>query len=199
MKQAMKTTIHAGVAAALGLLAAGAQAVIMPATTTICSAADFGKVTGAAACQVSVNSDQDKLNTTPTTVNADKFFGFNDWNFLAKNEGRGTSLGDGKLQSGDYKLGGITGIAGYGDLMLIFKSGQELLTGYLLADGVFSGTWNSMFEGNNGNFKDVSHISVYGRGTATPPGGGGQVPLPGTLALLAAAGVGLMAFRRKAR
>jgi hypothetical protein len=181
------------------------------AAIVACSSSVAGRVTSGGAalpCQVSTSFDQDFLNSDPITVNQQGgFFGFTDWDFIGK-------AGNG--QSGSYNVTGFTGFDAFGDWMLIFKSGNDtFLTGYLLDATQLTGSWSSPFGQVNRNgqfsYKDVSHISFYGRGEPSviepppppppPPGPDPitEVPAPASLGLFAAGLLGLgLARRRKA-
>lgn len=160
------------------------------AFTVACPDNIVGNVTGTGACEYSSSATQDFQNVDPLTVNAEAFFTFTDWSFLAKDEADG-GLG----QSGSWALDSSYWSL-YSDIMLVFKSGSDTtLVGYEVLDGTISGTWTSPFENppfDVKNTKDVSHISYYGRG-------GASVPEPSSLGLLAAGFLGLAATRRLTR
>ncbi|HSN71239.1 MAG TPA: PEP-CTERM sorting domain-containing protein, partial [Steroidobacteraceae bacterium] len=156
-------------------------------------------VTGTTSCERSTTENQDFLNNDPITVNAEMFFGFDDWTFADRDELEGPAL------SGTWDLTGID-LTDVTDVMLIFKSGQgTFLVGYLVADGVTSGDWTTPFTDPPFDFpgaadaRDVSHISYYVRTGDMPPPPG-DVPEPGPLALLGPGLLGLgLASRRKRR
>ena len=193
-----------GVVALAATLSAGlgdrAEAAIVA-----CSSNVAGRVTSGGAalpCQVSTSFTQDFQNSNPITVNQEGgFFGFTDWQLIGK-------AGDG--QSGGYDVTGFDGFDAFGDWMLIFKSGNgTFLTGYLLDATQLAGSWESPFEQVNKrgkvSYKDVSHISFYGRGepliVEPPPGPDPvvDVPTPASLGLFAAGLLGLgLVHRRKA-
>ena len=127
------------------------------AATFTCPSNLMGRVSGASACEYSDTAKQDFLNTSPITVNSEAFFDFTDWSFGGKIGENAGYAGKGAGKSGAWDISSVVQSA-WDDVMLIFKSGNgTTLTGYMLKDGVTSGTWNSPFA------KDVSHISVYYR------------------------------------
>lgn len=182
------------------LLAFGFSTPSLAATYTSCSSTISGLVSGTQSCQIS-SEDQDKLNTTPTTVNLTPgFFNISTWLFGGKiGENTGYN-GVGTGQSGTYDISTVFSNS-WNDVMLVFKDGADTtLVGYQLIDNITSGTWSSPFRSPDFNvgtrIKDVSHISVYystagGGGNNNGGGGNNSVPEPTQLALLA---VGLIAM-----
>ena len=173
-----------GLAFTLGvLLSAPASA----ATFSPCVGTDYNiadNVTGTSACTRSNDFDHDFPEQDPLKVNESPgFFGITNWIFDSK-----TDFVDPKPTSGNWDISAIIADT-WQDIMLVFKGGNDtFLVGYLLADGVTSGTWNSPFEEPPFSFsgaspKTVSHISVY----YTDP----VVPLPGGILLLLSALGGL--------
>lgn len=167
-----------------GVVAFGVGAIATPqaasAGTVSCDVSIKDVVNGASLCEVSDTADQDYLNTDPITVNAESFFGKTDWSFVSKDETGG--------QSGSWDIGSTFG--DYEDVMLVFKSGNDtFLTGYLLDGSQTSGNWTSPFS------KDVSHVSVYGRGTPSNPPTE-SVPEPAMVFGLAAVAFGAIRRRR---
>ncbi|MBW4564705.1 MAG: PEP-CTERM sorting domain-containing protein [Mojavia pulchra JT2-VF2] len=185
------------------MLAAGILTVSAPAKagTFACPTSPINttaKVTGTFGCEISNTANQDFLNTNPSTVNAEGFFGINNWVFGGKIGQNAGYNGSGSGQSGTWNISSAIQST-WDDIMLVFKSGQgTTLVGYLLNDGVTSGTWSSPFTEPPFNFpgngpKDVSHISVYYKtGTSQPV----PVPEPATLVGLGLVG-GAMALSRR--
>ncbi len=161
------------------------------AATFTCSSSLAGRVSGASACEYSDTAKQDFLNTNPMTVNAEEFFDFTDWSFGGKIGVNAGYAGKGEGKSGAWDISSVVQSA-WDDVMLIFKSGNgTTLTGYMLQDGVTSGTWNSPFA------KDVSHISVYYRDVPSENPPPARVPEPGLMAGLLVAGAAVIAQRHR--
>ncbi|MBD2364212.1 PEP-CTERM sorting domain-containing protein [Anabaena minutissima FACHB-250] len=159
--------LGASVAVVTATTAAPAQAI----SVTPCIGSNYNiadNVTGTTACEIGT-ANQDFLNTNPITVNAEQFFGFTDWKYSSR-----TDLASNAGQSGTWSIANFIQNT-WTDAMLIFKDGGDTtLVGYLLQDGILSGSWTSPFEEPPFNFpgrgpRDVSHISVYYReGTPVP-------------------------------
>jgi hypothetical protein len=186
MKKIFPTLVGSSILAA-SMLAASAPA---KAGTFACPTNIADNVTGTSGCQISDSKNQD--DEKAVTVNADKFFGFDNWVFTGKTEYK-----DNEGQSGTWNISNLFPNS-WDDIMLVFKSGNNTtLVGYLLQDGVTSGTWASPFEKsifNVPNTRDVSHISVYYRvGQPTPPQ---SVPEPGSLVALSLIGGAMVLSRR---
>lgn len=179
-------------------------AVPAQASTVDCYPATLTKVQYAVDCEKSLTATQDFLNTDPTTVNSEMFFGYTDWAFLKKDDPAGNG------QTGTWSLTNNEWLT-YANIMLIFKDGNgTTLLGYLLGSPNTSGTWSSPFSMPEFNvcnqnqpdcttIKNVSHISYYARGVA-PPGGGDppppSVPEPSPLLLMMMGMAGLFCVRR---
>jgi hypothetical protein len=214
------TKKHAiGLAFAFGvLLSAPASAATFTSCTSIVDPVyDIStKVSGAVDCTLSNETDND----SETVVNADLgFFDITNWILGGKlgdngdpgYEGTGTEVDDdtGQIggQSGTYDFSAAFETT-WDEIMLVFKDGNgTTLVGYLLNNGVLSGSWatpflNPPFSAPGNGSKDVSHISVYY--TECPPGRFcgipvGEVPLPAGILLLISAlgGLGFLARFRK--
>ena len=171
------------------------------AATLTCPSNIADNVTGTSSCEYSDTATQDFLETDPITVNAEGFFGFEDWSFVGKigDDPEGEFLtGDGEGLSGEWSVDSAA-FDMFSDLMLVFKSGNNTtLVGYLL--DAASGTWTSPFENppfDIRNTRDVSHISLYGRMKDAPPPE--PVPEPATAAALGVLALGAFgALKKKA-
>ncbi|QEG34227.1 PEP-CTERM sorting domain-containing protein [Bythopirellula goksoeyrii] len=160
---------------------------------TVCSAGIANNLTANNGCETgSTNND----NPIPGQVNADTMFGFSDWVFAEKFEfpvvdediDIGLTITGGDI-SGTWSINNVWG--SFQDIMLILKGGsgnntQEEYVGYLLVTGDTSGAYTTpFFNANNGNAKEISHVSAYVRG----------VPEPATWMLLGLA-LGTLSLRR---
>ncbi len=197
MKKIFATLVGSSILAT-GILAASVPA---KAATFACSSVPGGiadNVTNTSGCEISDTATQDFLNTNPMTVNAENFFGINNWVFGGKIGANTGYAGTGSGQSGTWNISTVFQST-WEDVMLVFKSGEGTnLVGYMVEDGKTSGTWISPFEEPPFNFpgngpKDVSHLSVYYRqGTGTPQ----SVPEPGSLVALSLIGGAMVLSRR---
>lgn len=192
----MRVALLAAVAA-LGLTVSGIQA-----SAATCNADALGKISGASACETgSTNND---FLSTPLQVNEDSLFDISTWTYLGKLNFEGDSenpalLGiSGGLQAGTFSIAQSIFDA-YDTLMLVLKGGNGENTnpnyvGYLLTSR--TGSYGTpFFNLDNGNLKDISHITLYGAVDDETP----SVPLPAAGFLLVA-GLAAMAGlgRRKA-
>ena len=157
----------------------------------ICGAAIANKVTANGGCQLG-STNNDWLN--PLQVNIDQMFGFSDWLFAEKVIDTDSSIDvgfgyTGSLLNGTWMIDDIWSV--YSEVMLVIKGavGNNVVptyVGYLLNAGDVTGNYATPFaNANNGNPKDISHMSIYVRGS-----GSMTVPEPGVLILL---GMGILA------
>jgi hypothetical protein len=142
-------------------------------------------VTGSTACQYTPDVANDDVSSVPFTVNQQGFFSSTDWQFESRIFDSPTGTGG---QAGTWDITSIFD-SSWSDVMLVFKGGASAefdmngLVGYLLADGVLSGTWESPFRNppftdlGAGQTQNTLHISVYFRD-------GTEVTEPATFALL---------------
>lgn len=131
-------------------------------------------------------------NDSQTIINNQVFFGSSNWTINGSVGSSPLLSGTQSGQSGSFTISGLSSIL---DALIIVKDGQgSTLVGYLYsADANGSYSWSSPYIGifaQNGNPKDVSHLTLYTRGATS-------VPEPASLLLL---GVGMAAigiWRRK--
>jgi hypothetical protein len=198
MKFALTSSLALSSIAAIGLASAATLTVgnAAQAFTVGCPTSIANDVTGAVSCGIATANQDSVATNRPLTVNTESFFGKTDWIFGGKlGEGNYANAGKGSGQSGTFNLSSILK-SPLENVMLVFKSGQNTtLVGYLLGQGVTSGSWSSPFDSsvfNVPNTRDVSHVSVYYR-----EGSSEAVPEPTTMAGIALAGAGLTAYRRR--
>lgn len=165
----------------------------------MCTAATAMKVSNTSECELG-STNNDKLN--PPQVNEDSMFGYTDWIFAEKEFDADEDIDIGLSTQGGSIMGmwSIDDIwSMYSDVMLVFKSGNgnvniDTYVGYLLDTDATSGAYMTPHaNANNGNPKNISHISAYVRGN------GNQIPEPGILALFGAGLLGFGLARRKKR
>ena len=157
-----------------------------------------GGVSGSSACQDGADNND---FPAPGTVNSEVFFGFDDWEYLNKYDvdedkydqgsAYGWTVGLGTPTTGTWSFDPSVWVD-FSDVMIVLKNGGNempdtsdkiFFSGYLLNDGVTSGTWDS-------GAKALSHATLYARG-----GGSEPVPEPATMLLFGTGLVGLVGFR----
>ncbi len=176
------------------LLSTNAVAIPISCDTSIAN-----NVTSSNTCQLG-STNNDFLN--PLQVNVDEMFGFDDWQFGQKafdgdmDIDFGLSILGGTI-SGSWSINDVWG--SYSDVMIVLKGGAGNNTvtsyvGYLLTQESISGTYLTPFaNANNGNPKNISHMSIYARGPAV------LVSEPAILVLLFAGmfGIGFAHWRKR--
>jgi hypothetical protein len=190
--------------------AASAATIACSGTTSGGSPYDIStKVTNTSDCAILAPLDG-KLNDNLPLINSTGFFSITNWLLDGKYDNLGVSGTDtsalfnftGGAQTGTYSY--VGGLPAPSDVMLVFKDGNDTnLVAYLLKSP-YGGSYSSPFtdppfslEGSS-IVHDISHITVYYRaGDGTGDTGGGQVPEPGTLALLGLGLLGISRLRRK--
>lgn len=172
-----------------------------------------GDVSNATACWDGV---PDEANDSEALLNERSYFGSNDWEFLSKFEVpasnnnpviEGDNIGlsvspDDSWHSGSYSFDSTVWDR-YEEIVIVLKDGGIEVTleygpitnywsAYLLENGTTSGDWTYPEYGDDTNDrnKELSHLSVYGRGAA-------PVPEPATMLLMGTGLIGLAGIRRK--
>lgn len=164
----------------------------------------LSRVSTASECYVAQVKQDFVGGSGPMTVNAEKFFGYNDWQFDGKAGSPDLSLASftrnasGEWRSGSYSL--TVGALQYENIMFVFKSSQNLVA-YLLSADSGAGTYGNPFTRPPFTFNPteqaISHISVYYNGQAKLSPAGGEVPEPATAALLGLGAVTMLGLRRR--
>jgi PEP-CTERM motif len=165
---------------------------------SICNVSDLGGPFECQACRDGIGS-----NDSESDLNINNYFGFADWDYLAKQETPAppgsldvsipiglevsplteSNTGNWLFNSGIWTING--GI--YEDIVIVLKDGGNTKWfAYHLVDGNSSGEWRYPV---GTNF--LSHLSVYGRE------GNPSVPEPATMLLLGSGLLGLAVFGRR--
>jgi hypothetical protein len=189
---ARSALLIAGVAVAAGFDVSPAAAGPEPCSVTYVTA----EGSNALQCQNGTGNN-DFLN--PLAVNAQNFFGHNDWTFLEREPGNdgGTDQGFGYTTNPPNNNAGTWwvnagALSAYDEFMIVLKAGTQW-AGFLFDnEDADNGTWS--FPGSPG----LSHLSLYVRGES-PEELLLQVPEPATLALAAFTFAGLGFARRRRR
>ena len=177
----------------LGALTFGsAQAALVTCPNNVADA-----VSGTDQCQWSDAQPANNGDSTVTTfVNTEAYFGNTDW--LS-----GGSLTEAGGPNGTWDISALA-TSEWDDVMLVFKSANSVLIGYMVIDGTLTGTWTTPFLEppfdfpGNATQQDVSYIRVYfTEGGGFLPGPEPKVPEPGTLGLLGIGLIGVFALRRR--
>lgn len=139
-------------------------------------------------CTIHDTYTQDFLETDPMTVNDDGgFFGFEDWQYLQKDD-------DLEALSGTWMVAGDLW-DGISHLLLVFKSGNVTLVGYLADTGATQGDWETPFQQPDfsvRNPRDVSHLTYYVRTRVV------DIPESSGFLLMLMGLVGLVVARKRA-
>lgn len=170
----------------------------------VCSTSD---VSGAIDCMDGV---PDTSNDSEALLNDNSYFGFSDWEYLSKydvdadmNDPEGEDIGLSVTPAGYWHTGAYSFNSNvwdrYEQILIVLKdggvvvgSGSESYTNYwsayLLGYGNSAGDWT--YPEYLEQIKDLSHLSVYGRGAA-------PVPEPATMLLMGSGLIGLAGIGRK--
>lgn len=194
-----KSVFAAFAIAGVGMVCLGGAA-----SAATCPAVTSGSPLAATACERG-STNNDKLNVGPgknaLQVNLDTLFDLDSWVFLGKDNLAGSesdsnpiNLGlSGGLKRGSFVIPSSLWNA-YDAFALVLKGGAGNTTepnyiAYRITSA--RGTYSSpFFNLNNGNTKDISHISLYGATVAA-------VPLPAGGLLLLGALAGFVGLRRR--
>ena len=167
----------------------GAQAILIDCSVNSPMQNNFSGNDG---CQY-VSPDTDSTNDSQALINSTGFFSSSNWTINGSPGSSpllsGTQIG----QSGTFTISGLSSSL---DALIIVKDGNgSTLVGYLYgADANGSYSWISPYIGifaQNGNPKNVSHLSLYTRAATS-------VPEPATLLLLGSGLAAIRIWRRKA-
>jgi hypothetical protein len=189
--------------------AQGASASVQQCTGTLPTYDISTKVSNNRGCEILQPLDG-KANDDLALINSIGFFGITNWLANGKWDSTDTGFVDSSTLF-NFTGGATSGTYSYvgpalppGDVMFVFKDGADTnLVAYLLQQP-YGGTYstpftNPPFPTNNGQTKNISHISVYYRnGTNGGSGDPTDVPEPATLALVGLGLLGLSKMRRKA-
>ncbi|TNC71402.1 hypothetical protein [Rubellimicrobium roseum] len=163
----------------MGLVAASASALTCSQWAANHSVADVtGKVTSSIACEVGSG-----VNDSANLANADRMFGFDDWQVLSRdNTDGGLGTPDevavpismaiaGTAQSGTVSLASNIWTR-YSNLFLVVKGGGRnsnitAFVAYLLTPMTTSWAYATPYLNGRNMAQDISHFTVYGR--VTPP------------------------------
>lgn len=209
-----KVLLVSAAVTAAALFSTGAQAV----TCNSGDAVDYsGALTSNSGCEIG-STNNDKASKKGVQVNDDNLFG-GGWTFAAKDDDvngslNGTTLNGGYGFTVNGKKSGSWSFAkslfdDYAEALIVQKGGkgsdQSTYVGFLItgADGN-SGSYSTVFSklGKKGKvaLQNISHISLYVRGTPTNPGPGpAPVPVPaaGLLLIGGLGAIGGLRARRK--
>lgn len=190
------------------LIATLAFGTVSTASAIPCLSPASDGVSDSVACENGTGNNDFVSN--PLSVNTQMLHGHNDWVYLQKQNFVGaletnidvdfvaTSDNGGADSSGDWSFASAVWDT-YKDVMIVLKSGNTgppaniFWAAYLLDNLVepTSGSW-STGDGINGSGKNISHITLYARGTP----GDTDMPEPST-ALLMMLLIGGLSFRQR--
>lgn len=156
-------------------------------------------VTNTTGCQIYSPIPTNPAQVSVADIQAQNFFGITDWTSTLQN---GLTI-PGTGQQGNWDISSLNLWSTYSDVMLVFKDGVKTApVAYKLAQDAVSGTWSTPFLKptfdlpGNSQSADVSNITVYWRGEATPPPPPTPIPTPAAV-LPGLMGMGAAVFRKK--